>query len=115
MKPKIKKLWLKALRSGKYTKGTGSLRSDNKYCCLGVLTDLYCKQKKVGWTKVKSEISSEYLSPSVRKWSGLPLNNPEVFYKKETHTLAALNDGRISQGIKPMPFKSIANVIEKQL
>lgn len=32
----FKTKWLKALRSGKYPKGTGWLESDGKFCCLGV-------------------------------------------------------------------------------
>jgi hypothetical protein len=33
-----RKLWVKALRSGKYKQGTKVLRSaDNAFCCLGVL------------------------------------------------------------------------------
>lgn len=33
-----RKKWVKALRSGKYKKGAGALRSGlDKYCCLGVL------------------------------------------------------------------------------
>jgi hypothetical protein len=29
--------WVKALRSGEYQQGRGGLRSEDKYCCLGVL------------------------------------------------------------------------------
>lgn len=32
--------WIAALRSGNYPQATGCLRSDNGYCCLGVLADL---------------------------------------------------------------------------
>lgn len=37
MKKADAKAWLKALRSGRYTKGKGTLRAKNKFCCLGVL------------------------------------------------------------------------------
>ena len=40
MDKKIKKKWLKALRSGKYKQGRDALRIGNKFCCLGVLCDL---------------------------------------------------------------------------
>ena len=33
----IKRLWLKALRSGKYEQGQGTLYEEDKYCCLGVI------------------------------------------------------------------------------
>jgi hypothetical protein len=36
-----KRMWVAALRSGKYQQGTGVLRNkDEKYCCLGVFCDL---------------------------------------------------------------------------
>lgn len=34
------KRWLEALRSGEYKQGRGMLRSQNGYCCLGVVCDL---------------------------------------------------------------------------
>lgn len=34
------KKWVAALRSGKYKQTQGQLRSDDKYCCLGVACDL---------------------------------------------------------------------------
>ena len=37
MKVKWKKLWIKALRSGKYQQARESLRFGDAYCCLGVL------------------------------------------------------------------------------
>ena len=39
------KLWVEALRSGKYTQGMGLLRSRNdEYCCLGVACELYAER-----------------------------------------------------------------------
>lgn len=37
--PEVKKRWLEALRSGKYSQGKGALRSPEGFCCLGVLCD----------------------------------------------------------------------------
>lgn len=36
-------VWIIALRDGKYKQGEGSLhnKSDNTFCCLGVLNDIY--------------------------------------------------------------------------
>ena len=39
--PKVKQLWLEALRSGKYPQTRECLRDQRGYCCLGVLQDLY--------------------------------------------------------------------------
>lgn len=48
MKQDIKERWLAALESGEYKKGKNYMRAqigqEYTYCCLGVLTDLYCKE-----------------------------------------------------------------------
>jgi len=49
MNEQIKNKWVKALRSGEYEQGEGRLRCGDKYCCLGVLTDLYAKEKNLEW------------------------------------------------------------------
>ena len=46
MNPEVKKLWVEALRGGKYVQGKGKLHyiskdGQEKFCCLGVLCDLY--------------------------------------------------------------------------
>ena len=52
MKKKIMTKWVKALRSGKYKQCREKLCSvdgktgEESYCCLGVLTDLYLKERK---------------------------------------------------------------------
>lgn len=97
MDPRVKALWIAALRSGQYhqtenflcTKGEdGSL----SYCCLGVLCDLYMKEnpdKDAQW-KEGSE-SMQYVSGSgdtlvirdsmlpkqVQDWAGLKHDNPD--------------------------------------
>lgn len=35
-----RELWLKALKSGEYEKGIGMLCRNNKYCCLGVASEI---------------------------------------------------------------------------
>lgn len=42
------KLLLDALRSGKYEQGTGQLRFNNRFCCLGVACDIYNKETNLG-------------------------------------------------------------------
>jgi hypothetical protein len=45
MNQEIKKLWIDALTSGDYQQGRLRLRTvDGRYCCLGVLCDLYRKE-----------------------------------------------------------------------
>ena len=63
MDSKIKKLWLDALRSGKYPQTQGYLRSSKRddrpegFCCLGVLCDLF--QKDTGKGRWQSKDSEE--------------------------------------------------------
>ena len=48
-----RRLWVEALRSGKYKQGTHALRSsDDRYCCLGVLCDI----AGVEWGRHSSEL-----------------------------------------------------------
>jgi hypothetical protein len=44
----IKKEWVERLRSGKYKQGKYRLRdSNNNYCCLGVLCEVYVDEKLI--------------------------------------------------------------------
>lgn len=40
MDPKLKREWVKALRSGEYEQGTSALCRKGKFCCLGVAYDV---------------------------------------------------------------------------
>lgn len=40
MDKELKEKWIKALRSGEYKQGKDCLRSNDNYCCLGVLCDI---------------------------------------------------------------------------
>jgi hypothetical protein len=42
-----RKIWIEALRSGKYEQGRVFLEKDNKFCCLGVLSKISnCERRK---------------------------------------------------------------------
>jgi hypothetical protein len=50
MDPKVKKLWVKALRSGKYRQGRQELITDKgSMCCLGVLCQVLDPNTIAGW------------------------------------------------------------------
>lgn len=52
MNPGWKQKWISALRSGSYQQGNSYLRSTSgKYCCLGVLCDLYDPN---GWSPTEN-------------------------------------------------------------
>lgn len=109
MKKRIKQSWMKALRSGEYKKGKGQLlTSDGKYCCLGVLTRLYCKSKKVRWSKATKE-NSGTLPREVKVWAGIDNSNPAVKFKTKWSSLAGVNDNTDTT------FPEIADIISKQL
>ncbi len=128
MKPEIKTKWVEALRSGKYVQGEGDLKSfDNYqnchvYCCLGVLTELYAKEKSISFTGKESELKrdgeDEFLCEAVIDWSDAPEHNPSVLFKGDHFFLSDLNDG-LHIGNDPektkLNFNQIADLIEQQL
>lgn len=120
MKPEIKQRWVNALRSGEYSQGRYQLRnSENHFCCLGVLCDLYLKEQNKEWVKGEEQFS--YLAPSVDgnsgevltndviEWAGLKFHNPELTIGNEQTVISDLND---SLG---KTFEEIAQLIEAQL
>lgn len=116
MKEKVKKLWLEALRSGKYKQTKRVLKNEEGYCCLGVLCDLHRKVTKTKgnvWTKDNYYLgSNSCLSKEVRHWAGFDkYSNTSIDIKigGEITNLADINDNR------DRSFKQIADIIEKQL
>lgn len=61
MNPEIKTKWVAALKSGEYVKGTSFLKTiDEKFCCLGVLCDLYAKEHGIDAWEKNGEISYQF-------------------------------------------------------
>lgn len=122
MNSEVKKKWVEALRSGEYQQCKRALHTNEGYCCLGVLCDLYARETGKGrWESL--ELSSmkkfctesnpyelELLPTAVQSWAGVN-SNPSV---KENEldgwntTLTSLNDSGRS-------FAEIANLIEEKL
>ena len=120
MNKRVKKLWVAALRSGKYRQAKGALKKRNgAHCCLGVLCDLYSKEKKdlsFVWEGDEYYFDNRTDAPSmsVRKWAGLDSNDEAVFTSVtgpngRKLSLIDLND---EQGYT---FEQIAEVIERDL
>ena len=111
MNPQIKQKWVSALRSGEYQQGRNYLRTDNGFCCLGVLCDLYIKENQLEWDLTNNG-HNDYmfqdmvgcLPVSVKEWADL--DNPHVNVGEST--LVRLNDSGST-------FEQIADVIEEQL
>lgn len=128
MNSQVKEKWVAALRSGDYQQGTNSLRSNQGFCCLGVLCDLYAKEHNENWeyvnayseqnTKAKDswyfQEETQFLPEKVMNWAQLEDNNPEVEILDkddnllEYEVLSHMNDVGKS-------FSIIADTIEKYL
>jgi len=108
----VQKKWVAALRSGKYKQVKRHLKSNNGFCCLGVLCDLYGKEKEILWEGEEKEMflhKSTTLPEEVYVWAGLrgnegDIKNPE---KGEGQLLTVMNDD------KGMSFKQIADFIDR--
>lgn len=125
MNPEVKKKWLEALRGGEYLQGNGALHpTEDTFCCLGVLCDLYLREKGGEWVKSYHPTVPFYLrdADGVKEKLTLPLivadwaeisSSPLT---KETTTpgdrkrlsLVNLNDSGWN-------FNKIADVIERDL
>ena len=123
MNKKVKAKWLEALRSGEYKQTTSTLMNPttNGYCCLGVLCDLYAKEvggsfDSDGFFRDKKGNMGDGTPPDdVIKWAEMRDENPSVSGKyskmvdnEDNISIAELND----EGKR---FKTIANIIEKEL
>lgn len=133
MNKEIKKKWIEALRSGEYRQGRGMLCSldHHKYCCLGVLTDLYIKehpnkaywsdQKVVEDNKVVIYTGKSFLPEVVMRWAELEYADPIIPYLIDKISvplsvhITAINDGFQYQEIPNHSFKQIADMIEESL
>lgn len=111
------KKWVRALRSGQYEQGEGTLCREgteeenfDRFCCLGVACDLYQREKgdlyiKNGYYKLKTlsyNDTIDFLPMVVQEW--LELKTNEGNYRGTD--LSIQND-------KGKTFDQIANVIEK--
>lgn len=135
MNPAIKAQWVAALRSGEYQQGRNFLRTDEGFCCLGVLCDLAVKAGVADWGepdvfpsidgRVYDDVracgdSTGVLPTVVMRWAGLNTDSPEVGAVNgldvnmldddlDEITLARLNDAHL------FDFSMIADLVEAQL
>ena len=99
MKSELKQQWIKALTSGEYKQGHGSLKSGNQYgtrfCCLGVLEDIVLKNDPI-------------MSPSADRHG---LDDKWRNYTGVTHQQVLIDQNDIER----MSFSEIAKWIEDNL
>lgn len=103
MNERVKKLWIEALRSGRYRQCQSQLKMRTEdgplHCCLGVLEEVAQAEGVIDGF----DGSQLVLDEVVVKWAGLERKDP---YLEEYQTATALNDGGRS-------FNYIADRIEK--
>ena len=121
MNARIKKLWVAALRSGKWIKGRGQLRyEDSRRCCLGVLCEVYIEDTLRGKWRGNRFIndhdgvsSTGMLTPDLLDWAGMDQEDGDAVVIKHTKTtLVGHNDG--TRGME-ISHAEIATAIEDQL
>lgn len=109
MNASIKQAWTEALRSGKYQQGRESLCNNGKFCCLGVLTDLYIQATNQQWHHdvggcYSFETEGGILPLSVQQWAGLDVPNPYL----AGYYVSSWNDEGTS-------FEELASLIDEHL
>ena len=108
MKIKYAEKWVKALRSGKYKQGTKYLCYSGKYCCLGVLDDIFPKMKLT-----HDEMTGETSSRSLPGYDKIGLENRDGKLPTGMDyyvSLTQLNDGK--DNVKSFNFDEIADIIQ---
>jgi hypothetical protein len=123
MNETVKKKWATALRSGKYRQTFTRLRNGNKFCCLGVLCDLYRQthpnaswQGNMFFDDVQTS-SIDILTDEVREWAGLG-DEEEATLIMHNDPLMEMITGLASTAdlsqasLPPHSFNEIAELIE---
>ena len=107
MKPELKKIWVKALRSGEYKQTKKRLCDRNGYCCLGVAYDVLCdgdwSSRNVDGKAWGIQDESGYISYGMPEAKVL---NEWGLSITDAKTLAKLND-------EGWTFEQIADEIER--
>ena len=108
MDEKLKKRWVKALRSGEYEQGRGQLRTwDGRFCCLGVLCNLI---DNTAWDPISHKWKDRELSLTDTGKAPLYDMLDELDMSREAHEyLINMNDDQEAS------FKEIADWIEENL
>lgn len=116
MKPEIKQKWIAALESDEYKQTKRYLKTEEGFCCLGVLTDLYLQEMGDNWKPENDDGNVCYsfsdcahdLPEDVVEWAGLANTDPTVEDNGVATELSFLNDVGAD-------FQEISKLIESSL
>lgn len=126
MLKRIKDLWIEKLVSGEYQQCTHYLKKDDKFCCMGVLCDIYAKENNVNWVEYEGDDTTDikvcvlsnddnnnngYLPDKVAEWSGLNSDNPIIGRNEHDEIIkcSSAND------FHNYDFIKIANLIQENI
>lgn len=143
LKPEVKAKWIAALTSGEYKQGRNWLRtSEDGFCCLGVLCDLYAKEHpgfaewgrpSMGRVEFKTvdnyrglNYSGQYAPGAVLEWAHVepidPADREASFDTVNNAELWVISGGQSVKMSFPgmndqleMSFAAIAEVIKEKL
>jgi hypothetical protein len=139
MKKNVAKIWIKALRSGKYKQGKSFLKQFNskgqpKHCCLGVLCELYNdtmkkNHKKTISVKCRDDSHLDYgyvtfankddsLPAVVRKWAGIKSEMGTFdYHEKDAYGIFKRTRTKCLADLNDTgkKFSTIADIIEKNV
>jgi len=109
MKKEIADKWIKALQSGDYKQTRGKMSNcKGGYCCLGVLSDIYAKEKKVEFEQLfdaypddglPQEYETENIPYKVINWAGFcqNVNKPISRFQKIKGKISEIITNRIQK------------------
>lgn len=118
MKQEYVKQWVEALRSGEYKQSQGQLRTDEGYCCLGVLSAIVKDEIGGCWNRndntpypqwefiIGTDVSQSLLPQEIVELVGMQTNEGTFPWSVFDWSLIDMNDSGKS-------FEEIADVIEK--
>jgi hypothetical protein len=101
MKQEVAEIWYQALESGTYKQGRAMLKDPKgRFCCLGVLCDIYLDHISKEWDCIDEGSGKRYLldnnfaslPPLVQAWAGMKSGDGK--YASDKESLMTLNDRR---------------------
>ena len=100
------KIWIDALRSGKYKQTYGRLHDEKGFCCLGVACDLFIPR---AYQQIRDGRFLDGYTPKVgQKYAPTWLKKISKDFRRKTNkSLVVLNDG------KELTFSEIADKLEE--